>query len=349
MAAGVSQGAAKPPQVSSVTCVERCAGARQVAAGSTVRLAGRRLASTAEVSFPGPGGGIEASPASTSGQSLEVVVPAGAVSGRPRALDASGGASTAPRLEIVPEAALPDPGSFHLTRASAHPRTGFFDSRRDVRLRYRFAGYGRLDLRATLVRRGRVVRSWEQPQRAPFTRHSLRWNGLSDGGGAGQEGRYRFRIGPAGGEARPAARFRFYDHRFPVRGRHSYGDRFGVARSGGRTHEGQDLWAACGTRLEAARGGSVQFKGRSGALYGHYLVVDGRQTERDYMYAHLIHPPPVKQGRRVRTGERIGAVGRSGNARGEGCQLHFELWPSGWHHGSPQDPLRELRRWDGRS
>jgi peptidoglycan LD-endopeptidase LytH len=99
--------------------------------------------------------------------------------------------------------------------------------------------------------------------------------------------------------------------------------------------------------LEAARGGTVQFKGYSGALYGHYLVIDGRQTERDYMYAHLIHPPPVKRGTRVRTGEGIGAVGRSGNASGEGCQLHFELWPSGWHRGGPQDPIGELRRWDG--
>jgi murein DD-endopeptidase MepM/ murein hydrolase activator NlpD len=332
--------------VTGLTCVERCAGARQAATDATVRLAGRRLAGTTEVSFPGPGGGIEASPTSTSGHALEVLVPDGAVTGTPRVLDASGGASSAPRLEIVAASALPGPGSFRLTGASARPRTGFFDSRRGVRLRYRFAGYGRLDLRATLTRRGKVVRSWDQPERAPFARHSLGWNGLTDGGDAGREGRYRFRIGPAGGEARAAARFRFHDHRFPVPGGHSYGDRFGVPRSGGRTHEGQDLWAGCGTRLEAARGGSVQFKGYSGALYGHYLVIDGRQTDRDYMYAHLIRPPPVKEGRRVHTGERIGAVGRSGNASGEGCQLHFELWPSGWHHGSPEDPLRELHRWD---
>jgi murein DD-endopeptidase MepM/ murein hydrolase activator NlpD len=107
------------------------------------------------------------------------------------------------------------------------------------------------------------------------------------------------------------------------------------------------VWAGCGTRLEAARGGTVQFRGYSSALYGHYLVIDGRQTDRDYMYAHLIHPPTVGDGARVRTGEEIGAVGRSGNARGEGCQLHFELWPHGWHEGRPRDPLGELRRWDG--
>jgi Peptidase family M23 len=330
-----------------VGCVERCAGARQAATEAAVRLTGRRLAGTIEVRFPGAGGEIAATPTATDRRAVEVLVPEGALTGRPRALDAAGHAAAAPRLEIVPDEALPPQGSFKLTRASARPRRAFFDSRRGVRLRYRFSGYGALDLRARLVRRGKVVRSWDERDRAPFARHSLSWNGLTDGGGAGRNGRYGFRIGPASGDASPAARFRFYDHRFPVRGGHSYGDRFGAPRSGGRTHEGQDLWAGCGTRLEAARGGSVQFKGYSGALYGHYLVIDGRQTDRDYMYAHLLHPPPVRRGGRVRTGEGIGAVGRTGNARGEGCQLHFELWPSGWRNGHPVDPLHELRRWDG--
>jgi murein DD-endopeptidase MepM/ murein hydrolase activator NlpD len=346
MGAGAGHAAARPPKVGDVTCVERCAGARQAATGATVRLSGRRLSGTVEVRFPGTGGGVAAVPAATGPRAVEVVVPDGAVTGRPLAVDSAGRESRGPRLEIVPDQALPPRGGFDLTRASTRPRKTFFDSRRGVRLRYRFSGYGPLDLRATLVRRTKVVRSWEERNRAPFARHSLSWNGLTQGGGAGPSGRYRFRLGPAGGGARPAARFRLYDHRFPVRGGHSYGDRFGVPRSGGRTHEGQDLWAGCGTRLEAARGGSVQFRGYSGALYGHYLVIDGRQTDRDYIYAHLLRPPPVKRGGRVRTGERIGAVGRSGNARGEGCQLHFELWPSGWHQGRPRDPLRELRRWD---
>jgi murein DD-endopeptidase MepM/ murein hydrolase activator NlpD len=346
IAAGAAQGASKPPKVRGLVCVERCAGAREAATGATVRLTGRRLASTAEVRFPGAEGEIAATPTSVAKRAVEVVVPEGARTGRPRALDAVGRGSSGPRLAIVPEGSLLPPGGFDLAAASARPRTAFFDAKREARVRYRFEGYGPVDVRVTLVRRGKAIRSWVEEDRAPFSRHSVRWNGLTAKGESGHKGRYRFRVGAVGGKTRSAGRFRFYDHRFPVRGGHSYGDRFGVPRSGGRTHEGQDLWAGCGTRLEAARGGSVQARGYSGSLYGHFVVIDGRQTDRDYMYAHLIGPPSVKRGGRVRTGERIGGVGRSGNARGEGCQLHFELWSSGWRHGNPQDPLRELRRWD---
>jgi Peptidase family M23 len=329
-----------------VVCVERCAGAREAASGAIVRLTGRRLAGVAQVAFAGGASELAAAPRAVGNRVVEVAVPEGAVTGRPRALDSTGRDAAAPRLEIVPAEALPPRGSFALESGSARPGKAFFDARRAVRFGYRFGGYGPLDLRVALVRHRKVVRSWTEEDRAPFARHSLAWNGLTDGGGAGHPGRYRFRVGPAGGAARSAARFRFFDHLFPVRGAHSWGDRFGVPRFGGRTHEGQDVWAGCGSRLEAARGGTVQFKGYSGSLYGHYLVIDGRRTDTDYMYAHLIHPPMVKEGRRVRTGERIGDVGRSGNARGEGCQLHFEMWAYGWHHGSPTDPLSEMRRWD---
>ena len=39
---------------------------------------------------------------------------------------------------------------------------------------------------------------------------------------------------------------------------------------------------------------------------------------------HLAEPSPFQPGDRVYTGQRIGAVGDTGNARG--CHLHFELW-----------------------
>ncbi len=300
-----------------------------------------------EVRFPSAAGQTGAAPSRVSTHALDVTVPAGATGGRPRIVDADGRSAAAPRLRVVPDTELPADGSFELKRARTRPRVAFFDARSKPRLRYRFRAYGAADVSLELHRGGKLVRRWDQRERTPFATHTVRWNGLTGSGNAGDPGRYRFRVAAAGRGGRVAGRFRFYDHRFPVRGPHSYGDRFGVPRSGGRTHEGQDVWAGCGTRLEAARGGTVQFKGYSGALYGNYLVIDGRQTEADYMYAHLIHPPPVRRGERVRTGEGIGAVGRTGNARGEGCQLHFELWPSGWHDGHPRDPLAELRRWDG--
>jgi murein DD-endopeptidase MepM/ murein hydrolase activator NlpD len=81
-------------------------------------------------------------------------------------------------------------------------------------------------------------------------------------------------------------------------------------------------------------------------LYGNWLVVDGRGTKADYRYAHLAHPASVHDGERVRTGETIGRIGRTGNARTVGCQLHFEVWPHGWRRHHPIDPLSSLRRWD---
>ena len=111
-------------------------------------------------------------------------------------------------------------------------------------------------------------------------------------------------------------------------------------------HEGQDLPSACGTPLIAARGGRVQATGYSDALYGYYLLIDGLATQRDYFYAHMEAPTPLSEGERVRTGARIGRVGKTGNARSEFCQLHFELWPHGYHDGSPTDPAPALRAWD---
>jgi murein DD-endopeptidase MepM/ murein hydrolase activator NlpD len=111
-------------------------------------------------------------------------------------------------------------------------------------------------------------------------------------------------------------------------------------------HEGQDVFASCGTPVVAARGGRVQARGSDPALYGNWLVIDGRATKADYRYAHFMHPATVHRGERVRTGERIGRIGRTGNARTVGCQLHFELWPGGWRRSHPVDPLPLLRRWD---
>lgn len=251
----------------------------------------------------------------------------------------------------MPEGEPPPREGFRIGHTSVRPRIAFFDARREVRLRYRFRAYGPADVEVDLVRRrtGEVVRSWIERDLTPVSVHTRRWNGLTRSGRPGRGGRYKFLIGPAGKRARGKAKLRFHRHRFPVPGPHGYGDRFGVPRSGGRTHEGQDLWAACGARLVAARGGSVQAKGYSPSLYGHYLTIDGRGTDRDYFYSHLRPRVPVGRGERVRTGRRIGRVGKSGNARSEGCQLHFELWPDGWRRGGPVDPLGELRRWDAGS
>ena len=84
---------------------------------------------------------------------------------------------------------------------------------------------------------------------------------------------------------------------------------------------------------------------RSHSAAGNYLVIDGRRTKRDFMYAHMLSPSPLLEGDRVRTGQRIGQVGATGNA--SGCHLHFEVWVGGWYTGGkPIDPLPILRSWE---
>ncbi len=117
---------------------------------------------------------------------------------------------------------------------------------------------------------------------------------------------------------------------------------FGAPRSGGRTHEGFDIVAACGTELVAAGTGKVLRTGYDPVLYGNYLLIHGEGEHRSYFYAHMPRPALVHHGEHVWTGERVGAVGETGNARTVGCHLHFEIHVN----GTPIDPKPVLSRWD---
>ena len=133
------------------------------------------------------------------------------------------------------------------------------------------------------------------------------------------------------------------DHAFPVRGRYDFGtavNGFG----GGRGHQGQDIFADCGTPVVAARAGTVVKVATEGAE-GNYVVLetaDGRQQA----YLHLLHPHSVSQGEWFGAGERIGTVGQTGNA--QGCHLHFELWTAGGRFtgGRVVNPRPALDRWE---
>ena len=61
---------------------------------------------------------------------------------------------------------------------------------------------------------------------------------------------------------------------------------------------------------------------------------------------HLKKRGPHK-GSRVRTGEKIGRVGQTGNA--SGCHLHFEMWSRpGWYEGghAMRTLTKKLKKWD---
>ena len=139
----------------------------------------------------------------------------------------------------------------------------------------------------------------------------------------------------------------YREHVFPVLGptstRGAIGE-FGAPRSGGRTHEGFDIVAPCEAGLVAVRGGRVVRRGYDPILYGNFLLLAGEGEGRSYFYSHLIRPAAVRPGDRVWAGQRVGAVGATGNARTVGCHLHFEIRAG----GRPVGPAPALRRWERR-
>ncbi len=281
------------------------------------------------------------------------------------ALAAPGGATpataTPPRPGSNPGAPSPEPsaGAISITAAEAKPRKSFYFGFRYPRLTYALAStQPENDVRIDVVNAtGEVTRTFYRQDLAPGVPYGVRWDGTDAAGKPARNGKYSFRISSQA-PAAPAARrktatvplslgFTLFGYTFPVLGDHAYNltsGRFGAARSG-HTHQGQDVSAACGTPVLAARGGQVQFVG-SQAAAGYYLVIDGKGTANDHVYMHLAEPPALKVGDEVRTGQPIATVGASGNATG--CLLHFEAWSApGWYEGgSPFDPLPELGRWD---
>ena len=133
------------------------------------------------------------------------------------------------------------------------------------------------------------------------------------------------------------------DAEFPIRGSHDYGTSIN-AFGGGRGHQGQDVFASCGTPLVAAIPGRV-IKATYQSRAGNYVVIqhaDGRSTA----YMHMRRAALVETGDTVAAGDEIGEVGESGRA--SGCHLHFELWTApGWYRGGRAvNPLETLQALD---
>jgi murein DD-endopeptidase MepM/ murein hydrolase activator NlpD len=270
--------------------------------------------------------------------------------------------STAPSYPRGDERAGAPAPPVHSSRFDAQvaSRRVFYYGRQSEELRYKLRGTAPQDLRIDVVRlaTGNVAASWRLRAVTPGDEHTVRWNGQI-GRRTAPAGSYDFRIAlGAGAHARAtggtrassgersAGRFAFISDLFPIRGSHNYGNsanRFGAGRAG-HTHQGQDVMAACGTRLVAVRGGRVRWRASQSAA-GNYVVIDGANTSYDTVYMHLRSPALVKKGQRVYTGQLIGYVGDTGDATA--CHLHFELWRGAWYGGGhPIDPLPSLRAWD---
>ena len=117
----------------------------------------------------------------------------------------------------------------------------------------------------------------------------------------------------------------------PVDRPRSYIDDFGYPRSGGRSHQGNDIFAPQGTPIRAPFAG-VARESYNG-LGGQSVHVHG--SNGTYVYnAHLSRYAGVN-GKSVSAGTVVGYVGDTGNARGTPYHDHFELHPGGGSAVSP--------------
>jgi murein DD-endopeptidase MepM/ murein hydrolase activator NlpD len=352
--AGPSGGAQvpAPPAVRAVECVSLpespCRPARALLRGRELAVRGSGLRRLAEIVFHGRRGrrdDVHVRPRRTSDKRAIAAVPENARSGRLSVVDRYGNRTTTPARLRVSDPAPPVP--IDVTPGSRF----FFDSRRKPTFAFDVPRPMEVQVELANADTGEVVRAWTV-QAAPGAGNAVIWDGLGPRG-VEPVGSYGFRIvGQASGAATQApgteSGFLYADHLFPIRGRHNLGYTDTNNFGGGRGHKGQDMFASCGTRIAAARGGRVEYAGYHAAA-GYYVVIDGAETDIDYVYMHMLSPPLVETGQRVFTGQKIGEVGQTGRATG--CHLHFELWSApGWYKGGQAfDPLPSLESWDSYS
>jgi murein DD-endopeptidase MepM/ murein hydrolase activator NlpD len=98
--------------------------------------------------------------------------------------------------------------------------------------------------------------------------------------------------------------------------------RYGAPRSGNRTHRGIDLAAPLGSPVRAIRSGAVIQAAIHRGL-GHYVEINHGEGVVS-LYAHM-KSTEVKRGERIRQGQAIGTVGKSGNARHAWIMPHVHL------------------------
>lgn len=98
--------------------------------------------------------------------------------------------------------------------------------------------------------------------------------------------------------------------------------RFGTRRSGSRRHRGIDLEAPLNSPVRAIRSGIVVQVGNHRGL-GRYVELD-HKAELHSLYAHL-NDVSVEPGARVRQGQVLGTVGKTGNAKHPWITPHVHL------------------------
>jgi peptidoglycan LD-endopeptidase LytH len=115
-------------------------------------------------------------------------------------------------------------------------------------------------------------------------------------------------------------------------------DTWGAARSGGRSHEGIDIFARRRTPVRSTTPGIVARRGEN-PLGGRTVTVLGPGGWRHY-YAHLQAYGGYAEGERVEAGAVIGFVGTSGNAPPGAPHLHYAIYT----REGPRNPYPLLAR-----
>ncbi|MGB3739845.1 MAG: M23 family metallopeptidase [Pontixanthobacter sp.] len=98
-----------------------------------------------------------------------------------------------------------------------------------------------------------------------------------------------------------------------------------MSRQGSSLHEALDIMAPAGTSVVAAAPGMIEkiFVSRAG---GQTLYVRSTDGKTIHYYAHLgEYAEGLREGQRVRRGQRLGTVGSTGNASRDAPHLHFAI------------------------
>jgi murein DD-endopeptidase MepM/ murein hydrolase activator NlpD len=104
-------------------------------------------------------------------------------------------------------------------------------------------------------------------------------------------------------------------------------DTWGGIRSGGRRHQGIDIFSPKGTPVLSTTRGLVTQVGTN-TLGGQVVWVLGPGFEWHY-YAHLDRYGAFTRGDIVQPGDVLGYVGRTGNAAGTPFHLHYGIYRRG--------------------